>query len=126
MLLYLVVNSQPEITYAVHQCARFTHNPNVSHGNATKRICHCLPGTKTKIMILCSLKQSTVDHFVDADFAGQWNVEDPQDPLCVKSHTGYILMVGNCPVHWVSELQSEVDVSTMEAEYIALSTAMQI
>ena len=34
-------------------------------------------------------------------------------------------MVGKCPVHWVSKLQSEVAVSMMEAEYIALSTAMQ-
>ena len=28
MLLYLAANSHPEIAYAVHQCARFTHNPN--------------------------------------------------------------------------------------------------
>ena len=34
-------------------------------------------------------------------------------------------MVGKCPVHWVSKLQNEVAVSMMEAEYIALSTAMQ-
>ena len=33
-------------------------------------------------------------------------------------------MVGKCPVHWVSKLQSEVAVSTMEAEYIVLSTTM--
>ena len=34
-------------------------------------------------------------------------------------------MVGKCPVHWVFKLQSEVAVSMMEAEYIALSAAMQ-
>ena len=34
-------------------------------------------------------------------------------------------MVGKCPVHWVSKLQSEVAVSIMEVEYIALSAAMQ-
>ena len=33
-------------------------------------------------------------------------------------------MAGKCPVHWVSKLQSEVAVSTMEAEYIVLSTTM--
>ena len=82
-----------------YKCARFTHNPRVSHGNAVKRICHYLQGTKTKGMIICPLKQLNIDCFVDADFAGQWNVEDPQDPLCVKSHTGSILMAGNCPVH---------------------------
>ena len=122
MLLYLAANSQAETAYAVHQCARFTHNPKTSHGNAVKRICHYLQGTKTKDMILNLSKQLSVDCFVDVDFAGQWNVEDPQDPLCVQSHTGYVLMVGNCPVQWVLKLQTEVAVSTTEAEYIALST----
>ena len=116
MLLYLVENSQPEIAYAVHQCARFTHNPKASHGNAVKRICHYLKRMKTKGMILNPSKQLLVDCLVDVDFAGQWNVEDPQDPLCVQSCTGYILMVGNGPVQWVLKLQTEVAVSTMEAE----------
>ena len=98
MLLYLVANSQPEITYTVQMC-KIHAQPKSRHGNAVKRICHYLQGTKTKGMIICPLKQLSIDCFVDADFAGQWNVEDPQDPLCVKSHTGSILMSGNCPVH---------------------------
>ena len=101
-----------------------SHPLKVSHGNAMKRICHYLQGTKTKGMILSPSKQLTIDCFVYADFAGQWNVENPQDPLCVKSCTGYILMVGNCLVHWVSKLQSKVAVSTMEAKYIAQSTTV--
>ena len=75
-------------------------------------------------MILHPSKQLTIDCFVDVDFAGQWNVENPLDRLCVKSQTGYVLMVCNCPVHWVFKLQYKIAVSTMEAEYIALSTAM--
>ena len=125
MLLYLASNSRPEIAFAVHQCARFTHNPKVSHGQAVKRICRYLKGTKDRGMILTPSKNLTVDCYVDSDFAGQWNAEDPQDPLCVKSRTGYVLMVAGCPVHWVSKLQSEIAVSTMEAEYIALSLAMR-
>ena len=35
-------------------------------------------------MILFSSKHLTVDCFVDSDFAGQWNIEDPEDPLCVR------------------------------------------
>ena len=76
-------------------------------------------------MLLQPAHELTIDCFVDVDFAGQWNVKDPHDPLCVKSWTGYVLMVGKCPVHWVSKLQSEVAVSMMEAEYVALGTAMQ-
>ena len=125
MLLYLAVKSQQEIAYTVHQCAQFTHNPKASHGNAVKRICQYLKGTQTKGMLLQPTHELTIDCFVDVDFAGQWNVKDPHDPLCVKSWMGYVLMVGKCPVHWVSKLQNEVAVSMMEAEYIALSTAMQ-
>ena len=104
MLLYVAANSRSEIAYVVHQCARFTHNPKASHGAAVKQICLYLQGTKTKGLILKPSKQLTVDCFVDADFAGQWNVENPEDPLCVKSQTGYVLLVGNCPVHWASKL----------------------
>jgi hypothetical protein len=34
-------------------------------------------------------------------------------------------MIGGCPVMWTSKLQTEIALSTMEAEYIALSTAMK-
>ena len=33
-------------------------------------------------------------------------------------------MEATCPIHWVLKLQVEVTVSTMEAEYISLSTTM--
>ena len=31
MLLYLASNSRPDIAFAVHQCAHFTHSPKASH-----------------------------------------------------------------------------------------------
>ena len=63
--------------------------------------------------------------FVDADFAGAWDKEDCTDPSSVYSHTGYVIMYTRCPILWVSRLQTEVELSTMEAEYIALSQAMR-
>ena len=114
----------PEIAYAVHQCAHFTHSPKDSCANAFKHILCYLNRTKDQGIILHPSKQLTVDYFMDADFTRQRNSEDPHDPLCVKSCTGYILMVGNCPIQWVSKLQTEIAVSMMEAEYVALSTAM--
>jgi hypothetical protein len=66
-----------------------------------------------------------LDCYVDADFAGLWSVENDQDPVCVKSRTGFCLTLGNCPLLWVSKLQTEVSLSTTEAEYIALSQAMR-
>jgi hypothetical protein len=43
----------------------------------------------------------------------------------VKSRTGFVILFANCPVLWVSKLQTEVALSTTEAECIALSQAMR-
>jgi hypothetical protein len=67
----------------------------------------------------------TLDCYVDADFAGLYGVEDDQDPVCVKSRTGYCLTLANCPLIWVSKLQTEIALSTTEAEYIALSQSLR-
>jgi hypothetical protein len=76
-------------------------------------------------MIFKPNKELKVDCYVDADFAGLWNIEDPQDAISVKSRTGYIITLGGCPLLWVSKLQQEISLSTMESEYVALSSAMR-
>jgi hypothetical protein len=125
MLMYLCNNSRPDIAFAVNQCARYTHHPTEKHGKYLKHIGRYLKGTKDKGLILNPNKNDVlkVECYADADFAGLWNAEDEQDPHCVKSRTGFIVMIANCPVIWKSKLQSEIALSTMESEYIALSTA---
>jgi hypothetical protein len=125
MLLYLSGNTRPDITFAVHQCARFSHMPKQSHAVAVKRIIRYLKGTKDKGMVFKPSDDFAVDCYVDADFAGLWGIEYDQDPVCVKSRTGYLINFMGCPLIWVSKLQSLIALSTMEAEYIALSTAMR-
>ena len=125
MLMYLGQNTRPDIAFAVHQCARFTHSPKHSHAVAVKRIIRYLQGTKDKGMILHPDDSFKADCYVDADFAGLWGVEHDQDPICVKSRTGYLVTYKNCPLHWASKLQSQIALSTMEAEYIALSQSMR-
>src|SRR6056300_281504 len=41
------------------------------------------------------------------------------------SRTGFVIMYANCPIYWCSKLQSEIALSTAEAEYIALSQALR-
>ena len=41
------------------------------------------------------------------------------------SRTGFVITYANCPLIWASRLQSEIALSTTEAEYIALSQAMK-
>jgi hypothetical protein len=38
MMMYLASNSRPDIAYAVHSCARFSHSPKRSHEIALKQI----------------------------------------------------------------------------------------
>ncbi len=125
MLLYLASNTHPEIQFAVHQCARFTHSPKESHAVAVKKILRYLSGTRDKGIELEPSEEMTLDLYVDADFAGLWNHEDDQDPICVKSRTGYVITIGGFPLLWVSKLQTEIALSTCEAEYIALSQSMR-
>ena len=127
MLMYLASNSRPDIAFAVHQCARFTHAPRASHEQAVKRILRYLIGTKSRGLVFSPNSDGSLqlDCFVDADFAGLWGSEDDQDPISVKSRTGYVLTLNGCPLQWVSKLQTEIALSTMEAEYIALSQSMR-
>ena len=92
--MYLASNARPDIQFAVHQFARFTHNPKESHGEAIKRICRYLAGTKDKGTTFSPTKELILDCYVDADFAGLWSFEGDQDPVCVKSRTRYVVTLG--------------------------------
>jgi hypothetical protein len=98
MLMYLSSNAHPEIQFAVHQCARFTHCPRASHEEAIKHICRCLKGAKGNGLTFRPTPSLNLECYVDADFAGLWNHEDDQDPVCVKSRTGYVITLGECPI----------------------------
>jgi hypothetical protein len=115
MLQYLQGHSRPDITFAVSQCARFVHSPHRSHEIKLERIGQYLLPTGAL----------DIDVYCDADFAGLWLHEDAMDPSCVKSQTGFVTCLLNCPVVWTSKLQREIALSTMEAEYNALSVAMR-
>ena len=108
MLLYLAQNSRPDIAFAIHQCARFSHFPKQSHAVAVKRILRYLNSTKEKGMFITPKKSLTIDCYVDADFAGLWKAEDDQNPLCVKSRSGFLITVMGCPLHWQSKLKHKL------------------
>ena len=65
-------------------------------------------------------KKLVVDCYADADFAGMWGNEDPQDLICARSRTGFVVTFANFPLLWVSKLQTEIDLSTLYYEYVAL------
>ena len=125
MLLYLASNSRPDIAFAVNQCARFNHCAKLCHEKAVKRIGRYLKATRDKGLILKPNKEFNLELYADADFAGLWNIENPNDAVSVRSRTGYVITLSGLPVSWSSKLQTEIATSTMMAEYIALSTGMR-
>ena len=126
MMLYLTGHSRPDCSMATSQVCRFTHNTKRSHEEALERIGQYLKGTMGKGLVLRpTLDALDVDAYVDTDFAGLALKEVRSDPTSVKSRTGYVICIANCPVIWRSKLQSQVATSSTHAEYIGLSTAMK-
>ena len=86
LMLYLTGNTQPDIVYAVHQCARFSHNPKRYHEVGLKHITRYLKGIKYQGMILTpDSKILRLDLLAYADFAGLFTAEDKHDPVRVKA-----------------------------------------
>ena len=91
---------------------------------AVKRIGRYLKGTIENGIIM-NPTENKFKVYVDADFGGLWDKDQAEDhPITSKSRTGYIVTYGDCPIIWASQLQSEIAMSTTEAEYLALSMAL--
>jgi hypothetical protein len=122
---YLQSSTRPDLSMAVHQCARFNNNPKLSHERALSRIARYLIGTQDRGIIFKPDKSKGIECYVDASFADGWANSDSSDPENVLSRTGYIIYYAGCPIHWCSKLQTEHALSTCEAEYVALSQSMR-
>ncbi|KAG3044193.1 hypothetical protein PC122_g24908 [Phytophthora cactorum] len=116
-LMHFMTATRPDIAYAVGYVSRFMENPQEEHWVAVKRIFRYLQGTKTHG--ICFKPGDNIDFrgYSDADWAG--------DLADRKSTSGYTFMLMGAPVSWGSKKQSSVSLSTSEAEYIALSLAIQ-
>ena len=140
-LIYLAACTRPDIAYASHQCARFTESPEAKDYLAVIHLVRYLKGTKhqgieiktrnkiqrsNKGRSSPSPKSNDVECWVDADYVGNYGrKEDLQHPDTARSRTGYLIQYQGSPVLWTSKLQTEIALSTTEAEYVALSEAMR-
>ena len=80
MLMYLAGHTRPDIAYAVNCCARYMFNPKRSHEEAVKRIVRYLKATKDRGMIFDPTEDFALNCYPDADFAGMYGHERPDDP----------------------------------------------
>ena len=90
-----------------------------------EKYCAVPPSTKYNGLVFNPSKKLVVDCYADANFAGLWGHENPQDPICARSRTGFVVTFSNCPLLWVSKLQTDIVLSTLHYEYVALSHSIR-
>lgn len=117
-LLYLSYGTRPDICFAVNKLSSFNKKPEIQHWIAVKRIIRFLKGTKDlRISYIENKDEKQIYGFSDSDWASDYDSR--------RSCSGYIFLFQGAPVSWCSKKQSTVALSTMEAEYMALSAATQ-
>ena len=90
-----------------------------------KRICRYLRGTKDNGLMFNPSKKLVVDCYSDAYFARLWGHENPQDHIFARSRTGFVVTFANFPLLWMSKLQTEIALSKLHTEYVALSHSVR-
>ena len=124
-LNFLEKSTRPDISYAVHQCARFMSEPRDSHAQAIKQIVRYVLATSDKGLIL-QPENKSIECYADADFSGNWEPETAMiDPSTARSRSAFIITFAGCPLIWTSKLQTEIALSSAEAEFICLSQALR-
>ena len=116
---YAAVSTRPDIQEATNRISRFVSNPGHEHWSAAKRILKYLCGTKS---IGITFRKTEHQNCIltgncDSDWAGDVDTR--------RSTTAYIFRVNGAPVSWSSKLQQTVALSSVEAEYMAASSATQ-
>ena len=124
-LNYLEKGSRPDISYATHQLARFTTDPREEHGQAARWLARYLKRTKEKGLIMKPDPGKGLEVHVDADFAGNYDYFDTSNSDTAKSRHGYLISYSGIPITWKSQLQTEIALSTTEAEYTGLSYSLR-
>jgi Reverse transcriptase (RNA-dependent DNA polymerase) len=139
-LLYAATSIFFEISHSVTVLTRHMQRPGPKHWMAAKRVLRYLKSVKhlgitygqrrdkekkgSEISSL-SISSSTLPHtpmstvevYCDADWAG--DVDDR------RSTSGILLLLDGAPIVWSSRKQATVALSTAEAEYMAMSAALQ-
>ena len=124
-LNYLEKATRPDLSYSVHQCARFSADPSLEHGAAVKWISRYLKGSAKKGTIMKPDESRGLEVHVDADFVGNWDPADVSNIDTAKSRYGYCITYAGCPICWESQLQPHIALSSSESEYIGLSCALR-
>jgi hypothetical protein len=117
-LQYIANATCPDISYVVNRLASYTANPSLQHTTALKRILQYLCGMKTYCITYKALpdRAEFFTGYADTAYANT-------DECCLT--TGYVFLAGDGAITWCSKKQISTSLSSMQAEYIAISKAMR-
>ncbi|GJU41883.1 retrovirus-related pol polyprotein from transposon TNT 1-94 [Tanacetum coccineum] len=113
-LMYLT-SSRPDLVQAVCYCARYQARPTQKHLKDVKRIFKYLKGTINMGLWYPKDSGFELTAFSDADHAGCIDTR--------KSTSGGIQFLDDKLVSWMSKKQNCTAMSSVEAEYVALSAS---
>ncbi len=121
-LNYLAQTIRPDIMYAMHQLAKYSSNPCKPHGDAALYLVQYLKKSHDIGFHFQPDPNKGFKCYCDANFSGLWNKQFAcHNPSTAKSCSGWIVFYAGCPIMSTSRLQTQVALSTTEAEYIAMS-----
>ncbi|KAG8473470.1 hypothetical protein CXB51_035763 [Gossypium anomalum] len=115
-LMYAMVCSRPDLSYAVSAISRYMTVPGKEHWKVVQWVLRYLRGT-TDVCLQFGRTKDGVIGYVDANFARELNKR--------RSLTGYVFTIGGCAISWKATLQTTVALSTTEAEYMAIIEAFK-
>lgn len=118
-LLYLSVNTRPDIAASVSIMSQFNRCPTEMDWTEVKRICRYLKGTINYELVLGghNAEEKNLVGYSDADWAST--------KVDRKSNSGYVFKLWNSTISWGCRKQASVSLSSTEAEYHALADAVQ-
>jgi hypothetical protein len=107
--------TRPDIAYSVNRLAAFLQNPGPAHWKAVQHLLAYLSATLDYKITYRRGVQTGIRPlgWFDADFAADLDTR--------RSTSGEVFMMSGGPVSWSSKKQATVALSTVEAEYIALT-----
>ena len=115
-LLYVMLGTRPDISYAVIRMSQYMSNPTQEHIQKARHIVKYL-GSTPNLALSFSGGESSLDSFCDSDWAG--------DKDTMRSTSGYAIFLGKDLVSWRSRRQPTVALSSTEAEYMSMCDCAQ-
>jgi hypothetical protein len=113
-LSYLAIYTRPDISKSVNSLAKYLSCPTIAHWQAALGIVRYLAST-TDLGILYKRSEAPLHGYCDSDFAA--------DVDSRRSTTAFTFILHGGAVSWGSLTQKTVAASTVEAEFMAISTA---